>query len=356
MSELSLVGAPMRRPTQLDVARLAGVSRGTVSYVVNGLTHGKVAISPETVARVWEAIETLGYVPDAGARALRSGATHTIGLIIPDLRNPHFWENADGVEQEALAAGYRILLSSMDLNARHGEDVFQDLIGRRIDALILSGSLTDQSVEARKLLDQSLRRGMCIVEIRDRLREHVRVDCVVSDYRSVAAEAMAHLLALGHTRIGLIYGVAQALLAEDRLQPYQEALRDAGLPADPALIAECGPTIEEGNAAAHQLLALADRPTAIVAINDLMAIAALRAAGDLGLRVPEDLSLVGFDDILEARYLVPRLTTASKDAVRLGQEAVRLVLARLAEPNRPREIVALPARFLVRESTAAASR
>ena len=344
-----------KRPTQNDVARLAGVSRGTVSYVVNGLADGKVAISAETSARVWAAIEQLGYVPDAGARALRSGATHTIGLIIPDLRNPHFWENADGVEQEARAAGYRVLLSSMDLSARYGEDVFHDLSGRRIDALILSGSLVDQSAAAQKILAHSLKRGLPMVELRDRGLDVHLIDCVLSDYRSAAAEAMAHLLALGHRRIGLVYGVAQTILAVDRLEPYREALRAAGLPVAPEFIVECGPEIEDGYQAALRLLALPERPTAIVAINDLLAIAALRAAGDCGLRVPADLSLVGFDDILEARYLVPRLTTAAKDAVRLGREAMRLVLGRLRDPALPPQIVHIPARFIIRESTAPAA-
>lgn len=104
-------------------------SRATVSYALNGQANGKVAISPETQARVQQAIDELGYEPDAGAQALRSGSTKTIGSIIPDLRNPHFWQNADGVEQAACAAGYRMLLSSMDLNAAYGEDVFKDLSG-----------------------------------------------------------------------------------------------------------------------------------------------------------------------------------------------------------------------------------
>jgi LacI family transcriptional regulator len=345
-----------RHPTQNDVARVACVSRGTVSYVLNGQADGKVVISPETRARVWAAIEQLGYVPDAGARALRSGATHTIGLIIPDLRNPHFWENADGVEQEARAAGYRILLSSMDLSARYGEDVFKDLSGRRIDALILTGSLVDQSPEAEQIMARSLKRGLPIVEIHDRRRDDPAVDCVISDYRPAAAAVMEHLLALGHRRIGLVYGVAQPVLALDRLEPYREALAAAGLPADPALVVECGPEIEHGYQAALQLLALPNRPTAIVAVNDLLAMAALRAAGDCGLRVPEELSLVGYDDIPQARFLVPRLTTASKDAVRLGREAVRLALSRLREPQQPRQIVTIPARFIIRESTAPAPR
>jgi LacI family transcriptional regulator len=341
-----------RRPTQSDVARMAGVSRATVSYVVNGVADGKVPISLETRARVQRAIDELGYVPDIGAQALRSGATRTIGLIIPDLHNPHFWEQADGVEQEARAAGYRILLSSTALNAHYGEDVFKDLSGRRIDALIHTGSLVDQSVEAHKMLTRTLKRGLPVVELSDHPRRTPRVDCVVADYREAAADAMQHLLGMGHRRIGMLFGVAQAELGMDRLLAYKEALLAAGLPIAPEMIVEFGPSIEDGYQAALRLLSLPDRPTAILAINDQMAIAALRAAGDLKLRVPGDLSLVGFDDIPEARYLVPRLTTASKQAIRMGREAVRLALNRLQHPDTERQVVRIPSRFVLRESTA----
>jgi len=112
----------LKRPTQLDVARKVGVSRATVSYVLNNRTDGKVPISKKTQQRVLQAIEELGYEPDTRAQSLRSGDTKTIGLIIPDMHNPHFWENADGIEQEARAAGYQLLLSSMDLSAEYGED------------------------------------------------------------------------------------------------------------------------------------------------------------------------------------------------------------------------------------------
>lgn len=341
----------MKRPTQVDVARQAGVSRATVSYIINGQANGRVPISPETRERVLQAIEDLGYEPNAGARALRLGNTKTIGLIIPDLHNPHFWENADGVEQEARASGYRLLLSSMDLNAQYGEDIFKDLSGRRIDALILMGSIVDQPGETQTTLMRSLSRNLPIVEISDRSNAEHKVDCVVSDYRSATVTAMAHLLALGHRRIGLVYGVGMVEMALDRLQPYQEYLRAAGLPSEQDLIVSCGPTVEDGYQAAVRLLEMDSRPTAIIAINDLLAIGVLRAAGDLGLRVPANFSLVGFDDIPVARYLVPRLTTASKDAVRLGREAVRLVLGRIENPGRPRQIVAIPAQFVIRDST-----
>lgn len=343
--------AAPKRPTQLDVARLAGVSRATVSYVLNGLTEGKVPISPETRERVERAIAELGYEPDAGARALRSGSTQTIGLIMPDLRNPHFWENAEGVEEEARAAGYRVIFSSMDLNAEYGEELFRDLSGRRIDGLILSGPLINQSPTAQQILLRCIKRGLPIVEINDKPLPGHTVDSIMADYGAATTAAMSHLLELGHRRIGLIFGVEIREMALDRLEPYQASLAAAGLPLDDALLIECGSAIEDGYQAAQRLLALPERPTAIVSINDLLAVGVLRAAVDCGLRVPQDLSLVGFDDILMARYLTPRLTTSAKDAVRMGREALRLVLARLQDPTRPPQVVKLPTRFIVREST-----
>lgn len=243
------------------------------------------------------------------------------------------------------------MLSSMDLNTQYGEDVFKDLSGRRIDALIVMGGIIEQMAVAQDILARSLKRRLPIVELNDHALQQYKIDCVISDYRAATQAAMTHLLMLGHQRIGMVFGVAAPELAVDRLEPYRMALLGAGLPETPELIAECGPTIEDGYRAAQQLLALPQRPTAILAINDLLAIGALRAVGDLGLRVPGDLSLVGFDDIPEAKYLVPRLTTASKDAVRMGREAVRLALSRLQEPSQPRQIVEVPAQFVVREST-----
>ena len=145
------------------------------------------------------------------------------------------WENIVA-EQEARAAGYRLLLSSMDLNVQYGEDIFKDLSGRRIDALILMGLLVDQSPKAQATLTHSLSRNLPIVEVNDRANTDAKVDSVISDYRAATTEAMAHLFSLGHRRIGLVYGVAIADLALDRLEPYQEALMSMGLAVDPELI------------------------------------------------------------------------------------------------------------------------
>ncbi|HEY9076045.1 MAG TPA: LacI family DNA-binding transcriptional regulator [Anaerolineaceae bacterium] len=350
----------MKRPTQVDVARLAGVSRATVSYIVNNTTDNHVPISEETRQRVLKAVEELGYEPDASAQALRSGRTRTIGLILPDIRNPHFWQAADGVEQELRVSGYHLLLSSADLNPSYGEDIFKELSRRRIDGLILIGTSLFQSEGAQKTVNHLLKRRFPIAEI----GEHPAIDSVISNYEEATRQAMAHLLSLHHHRIGLIYGVrppwdsagsmglpVRPADGLDRLQPYQESLLKAGLPVDPALIITCGATIEDGYQAALQLLSRPDKPTALLVINDLLAVGAMRAASDLGLHIPADLSLVSYDDIPLASYLTPRLTTSSKDMVRVGREAARLLLARIHEPDRPRQEIVIPARLILREST-----
>lgn len=346
----------MKRPTQVDVARLAGVSRATVSYVVNGLTDGRVPISKETRERVLEAVAELDYVPDARARALRSGSTRTIGLIIPDIHNPHFWEIADGVEQEANSAGYHILLSSIPPENRNAEDIFKNLSQRRIDGLIMIPSFIYHSEEAQKTLANLLKRRVPIVGMMSDLEgANLNIDRVISDYRDTTLEVMKHLLSLRHKRIGLIYGIAVPELGSDRLSAYQESLQAGGLPIDPSLMVECGPAIEDSYQATRQLLELPSRPTALLAINDFLAVGALRAIRDLGLNVPEDVSLFGYDDIPIAKYMVPRLSTASKDGEKIGREAIRLFLARLQDPERPPQKIMVPARLILRESIGVAS-
>jgi LacI family transcriptional regulator len=337
----------MKRPTQVDVAQHAGVSRATVSYVLNGHTEGRVPISDETRQRVLDSIEELGYEPDARAQALRSGVTKTIALIIPDLRNPHFCEYATGIEEAARASGYHLLLSSTTLNDQYAVDIFKDLAQRRFDGLILASSFILESDEAKATLARIRKRKLPIVE----LSENYGVDAAAADYQDATKEVMSYLLSLHHRRIGLIYGVGGHELAEDRRQPYLSSLSAAGIAYEGDLVVECGPTIEDGYQAAKKLLERTSRPTAIIAINDLLAMGALRAAADLGLHIPEDLSLVGYDNIPMANYLVPRLTTVTKDAHTLGKQAFELLLARMQNPDLPRQVIHGPAKVVIREST-----
>ncbi len=338
----------MKRPTQVDVAKLAGVSRATVSYVINGQTNGRVNISPETQQRVLDAVAELGYVPDAQAQALRSGSTRTIGVMIPpDFQNPHFWQYVDGIAQVADEAGYRLLISNTSLDAKHEEENLKDLASRRIDGLILQGFLEPTKI-TMQTFKQLMKRRLPIVITGGM---NANVDTLWTDYSAVTDEVMAHLLSLQHKRIGFVYGVANPILGEDRLTPYKENLIKAGLPVDESLIVHCGPTIEDGYQAARQLLSQSPRATAVLAINDLLAMGVLRAAADLGIDVPTQLSVVGYDDIPMARYMIPRLTTVSKDPVTAGKEAMRLILARIDEPERPFQKSPMPIRFIIRETT-----
>jgi LacI family transcriptional regulator len=319
--------------------------------VLNGVTNGKVPISDETRQRVLEAIEELGYVPDARARALRSGDTKTLGLIIPDIRNPHFWETAEGIEQEARDAGYHLLVSNIALKHEYANEIFTDLSHRRIDGLILMGSFTVASEQSHESLNRFFKRHLPIVEMSDHYHVHYEVDRVSSSYYEATTEAMSYLFGLNHRRIGLLYGVEMPELANDRLQPYRESLTAAGLPVEEELIVKCGPTIEDGYQATFTLLELPRRPTAIIVVNDLLAIGAMRAIYEAGLRIPADISLLSFDDIPMAKYLAPSLTTVSKDISSLGRAAVKLLLARIQQPERPLHSEQRPARLIIREST-----
>jgi LacI family transcriptional regulator len=183
------------------------------------------------------------------------------------------------------------------------------------------------------------------------LTENYGVDAVSADYREATTELMSYLFSLGHRRIAMIYGVGGHELAEDRLQPYRASLEAVGVSFDADLVQECGPTIRDGYQATKKLLELKARPTAIITINDLLAIGALRAAADLKLNVPNDLSLVGYDDIPMADYMVPRLTTVTKDAYMLGMQAFEMLMARIQNPGLPRQLIQHPPRLIIREST-----
>lgn len=338
----------MKRPTQVDVARLAGVSRATVSYVINGRTNGRVAISPETQQRVLDAVAELGYVPDAQAQALRSGSTNTIGVIVPDIHNPHFWQYVDGIDEAALAFGYRLLVSSTSLDLKHEQDNLQDLAQRRIDGLIVQGYFAEPSKTTDQIFKQLIKRQLPIVVIG---QTKANVDAIWADYRTATDEVMTYLLSLQHRRIGFINGVKEPMLGEDRLFPYKENLAKTGLPVDESLIINCGHTIEDGYQAAYALLSRSPRVTAVIVINDLLAIGVLRAAADLHIHIPSQLSVVSYDDITMANYSIPRLTTVSKEPVKFGQEAMKLILARIQEPARPIQKIKMPIRFIVRETT-----
>lgn len=339
-----------KRPTQADVARIAGVSRATVSYVMNEQTYQGIPISAETRQRVLDAIAELGYEIDARAQALRSGETRTIGVLLPIYENPFFWQILLGISSEAEAAGYSLLLSHNPLTPEQEIRSIRELAEHRVDGLILLVGFKQLSEPVVNQLRSSSRP---IVGISSTDAEF---DLVHQGYAEGTRVLMRHLLELGHRRIGFVYGVAVEDQGLDRLEAYRQTLTDAGLPCEDTLIARCGPTLENGYQAARELLSHPNRPTALLAINDLLGMSAIRAAADLGLRVPADVSIVGFDNIPHGEFCVPRLTTIAGDPEENGRDAVRLLLKRLNEPDRSHEVITGRWHLILRESTGPAPR
>lgn len=335
----------MKRPTQKDVALKAGVSRSTVSYVLNDQSDMKIPISDETRQRVMDAIVELGYEPDARAQSLRRGQTSIVGVIIPIIQNPFFWQMLSGISDELQQVGYSLHLSHHPLDLRQEAITIRELTRQPVDGFILMAAA---KYLLPRLTDFLRKAGRPVVEITAAKAEF---DHVVHSYSSGTRALMQHLLELGHRRIGFVYGIAREVQGFDRLLIYRQVLEEAGLPVNNDLEMHCGETLEDAYHAAYTLLKRPDRPTALLVINDMLAIAAMRAAGDLGLSIPGDVSIASFDDIPFSSYTLPRLTTVSGKAEESGRDAVRLLLRRFAEPDLPRQVTTTEVQLIVREST-----
>lgn len=334
-----------KKPTQQDVARIAGVSRATVSYVMNGRADNDIPISDETRRKVLDAIAQLAYEPDARAQSLRSGETKTIGVLLPIYENPFFWQILRGISMEAEAAGYSLLLAHSSLTPEQESRSVKELAEQRVDGMIL---LMGFKLLPEPVMDQLRKSTHPIVEINATGSEF---DYVRQGYGDGTSVLMSHLFELGHRRIGFVYGVTIPSQGFDRLDAYRGSLEAAGLPYDEALVCQCGPCLEDGYQATVQLLSQPNRPTALLAINDLLGVAAIRAAVDLGLRVPQDVSIASFDDIPFTNFTVPRLTSVAGNPEQNGRDAVRLLLKRLNDPHHPHEFITSGWELHIREST-----
>jgi LacI family transcriptional regulator len=339
-----------KRPTQADVARAAGVSRATVSYVLNDVSGDRIPISAETRQRVQEVIAQMGYQVDARAQALRSGDTKTIGVMLPMYENPYFWQILLGISREAEASGYNLLLAHSSLTPEQESQSIRELAEQRVDGLVMLIGFKQLSDPVLQQLRASNRPVVVLTST------PFEFDYVIQGYGEGARALMQHLLEFGHQRIGFVLGVTHVAQGIDRLDAYRQALAEAGLPYDESLVQQCGEFIEDGYQAARLLLSRPDRPTALLVINDLMGMAAIRAAADLGLRVPSDVSIASFDDIPFTQYTVPRLTSVSGHPEAGGREAIRVLLRRMQEPQRPQEIVTVGWQLQIRESTGPAPR
>ena len=309
-----------------DVARLAGVSVTTVSHVLNKTR----AVNPGTQARVMAAVRTLGYVPSAVARSLKMNATHTIGMLVPNNSNPYFAELVRAVEDACFDAGYALLLCNTDDDVERQKVYLDVLAQKRVDGLVVAS--TSDDAQMSQLLAQT---SIPMVLI-DRAIAGLERPCVQTDHVQGGMLATNHLLALGHQRIACIGGPEQLHSSEQRVQGWQQAMRQVGMCPDLLVYGDF--SVNGGYLAMRTLLAAAPaaRPTAVLACNDLMAMGALRAVHEYGLRVPQDVAVVGYDDIELASYTQPPLSTVAQPVQAMAQQALAWLLQGMqADKTRP---------------------
>jgi LacI family transcriptional regulator len=325
-----------------DIAQLAGVSIATVSRAVNG----RGDVSDETRAMVRRIAREHGYTANRDARGLSTGRTGLIGVTLPVIHPTYFSSIVASVAEALYAHDMRIVLCP----TQHEHDREISLIERLMHGTT-DGAILVLPAESGTELRALVRRGYRCVVVDPSEQPDEDIPTVSAAHSAGADQAVGHLLGLGHRRIAAITGPRGRLATEERLRGYYAAMAGAGVLPDSRLVAESDFIVEGGFAAAARLLALPDRPTAIFAFNDPLAIGAMQAARSHGLRVPDDVSIVGFDDTNEAQFVTPGLTTVRQPLAEMGRMAVSL-LVRLLE-NRTHETVQLElaTKLVVRGST-----
>jgi len=331
-----------KRVTHKDVAERAGVSVATVSYVLN---NGPRPVAPETRVKVEEAIAELGYYPNELARSLRLQQSSTIGLILPNIMNPVFAEIAHELESACRQEGFVLLLCNSDRQHDREEHFIQILRAKQVDGVVITPH--DDPVALIQPLVQA-RIPVVVLE-----HDLPGVHCIVMDEQQGGRIATQHLIDLGHQRIALLRRTPSSALSRERFIGYRQALVAAGIAFDPRLVLECAAGQTAGAQAMQQLLALAEPPTAVFTHNDVLAMGALYAIRQAGLRAPDDISVVGYDDISSAAYFSPSLTTVRSPKAELGALAGRTILDLVRHKNdMPPQTVTLPVELVVRTSTA----
>lgn len=327
--------------TMADVARSAGVSVATVSHVLNGTRP----VLPHTRQAVLDAVDELGYTPNTLARSLVTSRTRSIGLAVSAIRNPYFTEILQGVEAEALEHGYSLLIADPHDDPVHERKVVQLLHERRVDGMIVA-----PSAEPSELLAYLGRHDVPTVLLDRVVDGPPAFDQVCAESAAPTSELVTHLAGLGHRRIGLVAGLPGLSTSSERIAGYRAGLAAAGLPYDEALVVHGDSASAGAERATAALLSITEPPTALVTANNAMTIGALRALRDHGLAVPDDLALCCFDDFAWADLFSPRLTAIAQPSREIGARAVRVLLERLADPDRPARTVRLACDFVHRTS------
>jgi len=337
-------GAPGHNYTMdiRQVAKRAGVSTATVSRTINNL-----AVRPGTARRVRQAIEELKYFPNTHARSLVSGRSRIVGLIVSDITNPFFPELVKGFEDAATQKGYEVLLSNTEYDSSRMATSVRRMLERKVDAVAIMTSEMDRSF-TQQLAGRDI--PMVFLDV-GTVEKHV--SNIKVDYASGILQAVEHLIGLGHRRVAFISGPADLKSARIRQSAFLKAMQKRGM-GDPAWIETGNHRIDGGFQAMSRLLERTPLPTAVLSSNDLTALGALRAIRRKGLRVPDDISVVGFDDIALAEFTEPPLTTVRLPRTEIAGKAFEALLASLGDTKRMGAEYLISPQLVVRESTARA--
>lgn len=332
---------PLHRATIKDVAKLAGVSTSTTARALSG--EGYVAA--EVRARVRAIADEVGYVPHAMASNLRKQQSRSIGVIVSDLRNPFYADLAAGVGRRASERGYTMVLVDDHGSVEAEKEAVRAFVGMRVAGVVV----TPVSAAPSAYL---LRQNTPVVEA-DRTFSEGGCDAVLVDNAGASRRMADHLISLGHRRIAMLTDETHWTTGGDRVGGYRQSLAESGIEFNPNLLVSAGWDADRARKATIDLLSRRNHPTAVFSANNLIAEGVWRAARDLGLRVPDDLSIVSFDDAPWMSMVVPGLTAVAQDTVALGEAAMDRLLARIVAPESPAQTVVLEADIQARGSTAA---
>lgn len=327
-------------PTLRDVAQLVGVSPATVSRVLNGYPH----ISEDVRQNVLEAIDRLGYRPNRVAQRLRAARSNLVGLIVTDITNPFFNLIMSSVETVFFERGFSVLMSNTNADPQKEIDYLRIMENEEIAGLIIAPT----SENASRVIELA-ERGLPVVVI-DRRMDNKHVDSVLSNNVEGAYSAVSHLITLGHHRIAHIGGPHHLTSGRERYEGYHRAMQDAHLVVEPGWIRTGDHRHESGYECVQSLLDLSPIPTAIFVSNNMMTLGALNAIHDRGIRVPEEIAVVGFDDMPWSISLNPPLTTVAQPILQIGYEAASLLLERINQPGLAARTVVLETHLVVRAS------
>ena len=330
-------------PTITDVAREARVSASTVSHVINETRY----VSDEVKQRVHAAMEALNYQPNVIARSLRTRETLTVGVVVSDVTNPFFTSIVRAIEDEVLKQGYNIILCDTDEKPEREQAYLRLLMGRRVDGLIVAPSSGNAD-----LLRSAIESGLPVVLL-DRSIPGLTADVVLSDNESGAFDAVSYLIGMGHRRIGIIAGRLEVSTGADRMAGYVRAIRTHGIPADESLIEVAKFKRDIAYDKTMKMLNRAEPPTALFVCNNVMTAGTMAALKAAGKKVPEDISVVGFDDSEWAALMDPPLTVVAQPIVELGTRAAQTLMRRISRGRvkTPRAVVLKP-ELIVRDSCA----